>query len=402
MAYLSPGVYVEEVPGGPRPIEGVGTSMLAVVGVAPDPKAPVNQVIPINNWDEFCKQFAAGGGTSTHMAYAVFGFFNNGGTRCYCVNIGNSDSLVGSGPGRQGIDLLEEYDNIQIVIAPGFTGAHYADLYAHVMKCRDRFAIFDVPLEVPDFEMLKKVFTIDPESDADDGAPDSSSGLLPPKFERGRGAVYYPWIRIKDPLNPSRTILAPPSGHMAGVYARVDGQRGIHKAPANEMIAGALGLSRRITPQEQAELNPLGVNCIREFGDRGILAWGARTLSKDPEWKYINVRRLFTWIEKSIEVGTQWVVFEPNNQSLWKRLAADVENFLKMVWRQGALMGGTPQEAFFVQCNNETNPPEAIDAGQLCIRIGIAPVKPAEFVIFRISQSAVGAEVEIEGESEGG
>jgi phage tail sheath protein FI len=182
---------------------------------------------------------------------------------------------------------------------------------------------------------------------------------------------------------------------MAGIYARTDATRGVHKAPANEVVRGALDLTYRITPQEQGELNTNGINCIRFFPTQGIRVWGARTLADAAnEWRYINVRRLFNMIEESIGRGTRWVVFEPNDMTLWKGIKRDISAFLTLQWRQGALMGATPEEAFFVQCDAETNPPEVIDAGQVVAVIGIAPVKPAEFVIFRIGQSAGGTQVE--------
>jgi hypothetical protein len=166
----------------------------------------------------------------------------------------------------------------------------------------------------------------------------------------------------------------------------------VHKAPANEVVAGANGLAIQVTKGEQDVLNPLSVNCIRSFPGRGIRVWGARTLSSDPAWRYVNVRRLFNMVEESIERGTQWVVFEPNDPDLWARVRRDVRAFLKTVWRSGALFGTTEGQAFYVKCDEETNPPETRDLGQLIIEIGIAPVKPAEFVIFRISQWAGGAE----------
>jgi len=183
-----------------------------------------------------------------------------------------------------------------------------------------------------------------------------------------------------------KTKLVPPSGHMAGLYARVDGERGVHKAPANEIVRGAIGLGMAITKGEQDGLNPIGVNCIRSFPGRGIRAWGARTLSSDPSWRYINVRRLFNMVEQSIERGTQWVVFEPNDVMLWSKVRRDIGAFLKVVWRSGALFGENPDRAFFVKCDEELNPVETRDLGQLICEIGICPVKPAEFVIFRISQ----------------
>jgi phage tail sheath protein FI len=212
---------------------------------------------------------------------------------------------------------------------------------------------------------------------------------LTANYDSTRAAVYYPWIEIADMTGGNgRTRVVPPSGHMAGIYARTDETRGVHKAPANEIVRGALGLEVAVTKGEHDLLNPIGVNVIRSFPGRGIRVWGARTLSSDPSWRYINVRRLFNMIEESIERGTQWVVFEPNDHFLWSRVTRDVSAFLKLVWRSGALFGTTPGQAFYVKCDAETNPPEVRDVGQLIVEIGIAPVKPAEFVIFRVSQWA--------------
>ena len=205
-------------------------------------------------------------------------------------------------------------------------------------------------------------------------------------------ALYYPWIRVANPLaDPSgpkedRTMIVPPSGHVAGIWARNDATRGVWKAPANEVVRGALDVEVQVTKGEQDLNNPIGVNCIRPFGTRGIRVWGGRTLSSDPAWRYINVRRLFNYIEESILRGTQWVVFEPNDLALWQRVKRTVYSFLLGLWRQGALFGATPAEAFYVKCDEETNPPESVDEGKLVVEIGVAPVKPAEFVIFRISQ----------------
>jgi hypothetical protein len=180
---------------------------------------------------------------------------------------------------------------------------------------------------------------------------------------------------------------------MAGIWARNDNTRGVHKAPANEVVAGATGLANNVTKGEQDTLNPVGINCIRAFPGMGIRVWGARTLASNPSWRYLNVRRLFNYVEKSIERGTQWIVFEPNEPMLWARIRRDVSAFLSTVWSTGALFGGSPAEAFYVKCDEELNPPAIRDLGQLIIEIGMAPVKPAEFVIFRISQWSPGAEV---------
>jgi phage tail sheath protein FI len=183
---------------------------------------------------------------------------------------------------------------------------------------------------------------------------------------------------------------------MAGIYARTDGTRGVHKAPANELIRGALDVTHRVTMGEQRDLNPQGVNCIRFFPREGIRVWGARTLAPSAsEWRYLNVRRLMSMAEKSIRVSTRWMVFEPNDQRLWKSIRRDISAFLSLLWRQGALMGNAPEDAFFVQCDSETNPTEVIDAGMVRTVIGVAPVKPAEFVVFEIGQTAAGADVTV-------
>lgn len=405
--YQSPGVYIEEIPAGTRPIEAVGTSTAGFVGLAPKADAHIGEAFAVNSWSQFTREFAEESSQSTALSCAVFGFFQNGGSRCYIVNIGKNGSLMGSGRGRQGLALLEEIDEIAIVAAPGFSdSASYNALLDHCENMQDRFVILDSPESVGNIDLLKKVGTASvtqpKKTEGEEGASESSSGgsaesngLRPRNSDRGFGAFYFPWIVVSDPFSPKNIIAVPPSGHLAGIYARTDGTRGVHKAPANETIRGALDLTYRITQSEQGELNTLGVNCIRFFPTQGIRVWGARTLADSAsEWRYLNVRRLFNMIEESIASGTRWVVFEPNDMTLWKSIKRDISAFLTLQWRQGALMGATPEEAFFVQCDEETNPPEVIDAGQVITVIGIAPVKPAEFVIFRIGQSAGGTEIE--------
>ncbi len=207
-------------------------------------------------------------------------------------------------------------------------------------------------------------------------------------YDSAFAVLYYPWIKVANPAptNGDDEILVPPGGHMAGLWARVDETRGVWKAPANEIVRGALDVELPITKAEQGLLNPIGINCIRPFGTRGIRVWGARTLSSDTDWRYINVRRLFNMVEQAIMDGTQWVVFEPNDQRLWEGVKRTVSGFLRGLWRDGALFGASADQAFFVKCDAENNPPESIDEGKLIVEVGIAPVKPAEFVIFRISQ----------------
>lgn len=200
-------------------------------------------------------------------------------------------------------------------------------------------------------------------------------------------ALYYPWVRVTNPKD-GQTISVPPCGHIIGVWSRNDETRGVYKAPANEVPRGIVDLAYDTNFREQELLNPLGINCIRKFPNRGIRIWGARTLVEPDitEWRYINVRRLISYIEKSIELGTQWVIFEPNDEDLWARVSRTVSNFLERLWREGALFGASPEQAFYVKCDGELNTPETMMLGRLYVEIGVSPVRPAEFVIFRISQ----------------
>ena len=271
---------------------------------------------------------------------------------------------------RKGLTAFKGIDDISIIYAPNAYAVPglVSSLISHCESLRYRFAILDAPQGSSDIACTSNK-NLDPRSDS------------PTDF----AAFYYPWIKI---INPETGMLQlmPPGGYVAGVYARSDTERGVHKAPANEVVQGASDLEFQIMKGEQDVLNPRGVNVIRAFPGRGIRVWGARTLSSNTLWKYINVRRLFIYIEASIERGTQWVVFEPNDDRLWARVRATITQFLTGVWRSGALMGTTPEEAFFIKCDRSTMTQDDIDNGRLICIIGIAPVKPAEFVIFRIAQ----------------
>jgi Bacteriophage tail sheath protein len=512
--YLSPGVYIEEVNSGPRPIEGVGTAMAAFVGFAPG--GPIGRPTLITNWAEYVEKFGTsenGAPPNPHMkgaylSHSVYGYFLNGGGRCFVTRIGNGTgtrtpaalplpsktsktmaSLIvqaknpdsskieievgpptGDAP-QEGTFTLkirmgqiqETYENVglgrargtknvvdtvnqasQVVVIQegtatgtlaertpevgtyqfqatqpaslpatiktanfngdvsertGIEGLEIAE-EATMLCCPDLMAAYEAGML--DKEAVKAVQTTmiaHCERLGDRMAIlDPLPGQSPQEVRKWRmaeanydskfAALYYPWIKVAGPDGTPITI--PPSGHMAGIYARNDNERGVHKAPANEVIRGALEAATSITKGEQDTLNPVGINCLRVFPGRGIRVWGARTLSNDPAWRYVNVRRLFNYVEKSIERGTQWVVFEPNDPDLWARVRRDVGAFLTGVWRSGALFGLTREEAFFVKCDAETNPPDVRDRGQLIIEIGLAPVKPAEFVIFRLSQFAGG------------
>jgi phage tail sheath protein FI len=275
---------------------------------------------------------------------------------------------------RSGLKGFKQIDEIPIICSPD-EPVIGVDLTGKLVDhCQD-----------PD---LKNRFVILQSSQ--DDTPSKISDFYPPKVSDYAG-FYYPWIKVFDPRT-NRDKLIPPGGHIAGIYARSDIERGVHKAPANEIVRGAKALQFDIGKRQQDILNPRGVNVIRAFTGRGIRVWGARTTATDPLWKYINVRRLFIFLESSVERGTQWVVFEPNNEQLWARVRQTITSFLTTVWRTGALMGTSQEEAFFVRADRSTMTQDDIDNGRLIVLIGVAPTKPAEFVIFRFTQFTAGAE----------
>ena len=278
------------------------------------------------------------------------------------------DTFLGKddGPGRRtGLQAFQENSNVSIMAIPGVTAPEVqASLIGFCEGKKSCFAILDVPME------LKKTNDV---------------AAFRDMYDSTYAAMYHPWLEMYD-AGAKRSAYFPPSGAMAGIYARTDVERGVHKAPANEVVRGCTGLSCSYNEGEQDILNPMGVNLIRAFTGRGIRVWGARTISSNGLWKYLNVRRLFIYVEESIKANTNWVVFEPNSSVLWSRVTRTIETFLATCWRDGALAGSTPSEAFFVECGPTTMTQDDIDNGRLICKIGIAPVKPAEFVIFRITQ----------------
>ncbi|MGV9757224.1 phage tail sheath family protein [Streptomyces tricolor] len=508
--YLTPGVYVEEVQSGARPIEGVGTAVAAFVGFAGT--GPFHTPTLVTSWEQYTQLF--GGFTEgTYLAHAVYGYFANGGGAAYVVRIGGSAQdasapaaddrgrtarpaqpvelggfLVAARPGtsgvsveiadadgenppedrfkvlvRQGDQVAETYEvstrkNVKGYLVTQARASRLVEVTEQQGAAQSRPANQTVAL--PDAPVAPAataapgsgtVARLDPaEYVGDAGARTGFGGLetideitmvavpdLMSAYQRGdidaegvrtvqlavishceqmgdRVAVldtppgltaqqartwrndeagydsryatlYYPWIRVFDPA-AGRNTTVPPSGHIAGVWARSDAERGVHKAPANEVLRGAVDLELRLSKGEQDLLNPIGVNCVRAFPGRGIRVWGARTLSSDPAWRYLNVRRLFNYLEESILLGTQWVVFEPNDDRLWSSIRRNVTAFLTEEWRRGALFGRTADEAFYVKCDRDNNPQESIDQGRVVCEIGVAPVKPAEFVVFRLAQ----------------
>lgn len=417
VTYRTPDVYVEEVPSGARSLERQGTSTCGFVGEAPDPQARLNEAVAINNWSEFQRLFTTENSTGTALSNAVFGFFQNGGTRCYVVNVGSGQTVGDGNRVRAGLALFETIDEIAIVACPGYTDASsYEEVLSHCEKLQDRVGILDAPYPVENIDLLTQAGTVQssriqrrrtetPGGEGEsEGASEADAPAIPPAASAAGarqseyGTYYFPWIIARDSLPPYELIEMPPSGHVAGIWARSDATRGVHKAPANEPIRGALGLTYRLTRDELGMLNQAGVNCIRFFTTEGIRLWGARTLAgSSSQWRYLNVRRLFNMIKESIADGTRWIVYEPNDITLWKSIRRDISAFLVGLWRDGALMGRTPEQAFFVKCDEETNPQDSIDAGMVITLIGIAPVKPAEFVVFRISQYDGGSDVEMLG-----
>jgi phage tail sheath protein FI len=513
--YLSPGVFVEEVPAGSRPIEGVGTAVAGFVGFAQ--AGEFNQPTLVTNWSQFTERFG-GFMPGAYLAHSVYGFFANGGGSAYVVRVGQDGAEAARGNGKapainppreatigpyrvaelpaaagtrgdlivevqpastgddeeqppddlfrlivkRGQKVEETFDRVSVkrgkenvltkvaqqsklisieevpsagtlarpepgsvtLTSPPAVAEPPArittDDYVGDVADRTGFsgleAIDDITMiSVPDLMSAYQSGAVD--LDAVQGVQikmiehcelmgdrvailDPPPGLSPQQVGEWRmqkagydskyAALYYPWFTVLDPVSGTN-IAVPPSGHIAGVWARNDDSRGVHKAPANEVIRGAIRPETRLTKGENDLLNPMGVNCIRAFAGRGIRVWGARTLSSEGEWRYLNVRRLFNYLEESIMQGTQWVVFEPNDDALWARIRRSISAFLVNEWRKGALFGLTPDEAFYVKCDRETNPAEGIDAGQVICEIGVAPVKPAEFVIFRLAQFSGGA-----------
>ena len=271
-----------------------------------------------------------------------------------------------NGPGaRTGIQAFLDNSDVSLMAAPGIVAPNVQlSLVAHCENLGSRFAVLDMPQEAKSVTDIMNHRNI---------------------VDSDYSAMYHPWLQVFDPLD-KRDAFIPPSGSVLGIYARSDNTRGVHKAPANETVVNCTGLSVTYNTAEQDMLNPNGVNLIRRFPGQGIRVWGARTASSKPLWKYVNVRRLFIFLEESIKANTNWVVFEPNDELLWIRVRRTIEVFLEGVWKSGALAGATAADAFFVNIGSATMTQDDIDNGRLICVIGVAPVKPAEFVIFRLTQ----------------
>lgn len=277
----------------------------------------------------------------------------------------------GSPDQRTGLTAFKTLSDVSIMAIPGITdGSVQSALVSHCEGLASRFAILDMPFdskEVADLQAFKE------------------------NIDSSYAAMYHPWLQCYDPL-ANRKVFLPPSGSMAGIYARTDNSRGVHKAPANEVVRNCTGLSIKYNEAEQGKLNPKGINLIRNIPGQGIRVWGARTCSSDGNWKYVNVRRLFIFLEESIKANTNWAVFEPNDEMLWSRVEGTIRVFLTTQWRNGALAGSTADEAFYINIGKSTMTEDDILNGRLICVIGVAPVRPAEFVIFRITQKMESAQ----------
>jgi len=370
--YRAPGVYIDETARGPRPIDGVATGTAAFLGAAR--RGPARPQL-VTGFADFRRLFGDAAGPGAYLFHAVRGFFENGGRRCYVARVrgarGAAPALADylgddPRPGRRtGLAALAlpVYDEVAIVHAPAAPDAVAEAVIAHCEANRFRFAVIDLP---PD---RRDAAALDPRA----------------RHDSAYAACYHPWILVADPQG-GLPVRVPPGGHVCGVYARTDETRGVFKAPANEPVIGALGLEFDIDKAAQDVLDPRGVNVIRRFPRRGIRVWGARTLSADTDGRYVSVRRLFIFLEHSICRSLQWAVFEPNAPPLWDRVRDAIRQFLTAQWRQGAFKGTKPEHAFHVTVGPDTMTRDDILNGHLNIRIGFAPLRPAEFVVFRIVQ----------------
>jgi phage tail sheath protein FI len=375
--YRSPGDNVDAAGSGGRPIEGVATAVPAFVGISS--AGPTNVPALVTSWSRFTSLFGDPV-EGWFLALAVYGYFENGGGSCYVVSMGPSwPEGPAATAGADAFSRLSTVDGITMVSVPDLMSAYLhgsVDLdgiravqlaaIAHCESMGDRLAILDTP----------------PELDANQ-VRQWRRGLA--AYDSAFACMYWPWIEVAD-LDSGAKVFVPPSGHMAGIWGRNDDTLGVHKAPANQPIQGAISVESDVSGKEEGLLDPVGVNCIRTLPGRGIRVWGARTLSADQDWRYINVRRLMNYLEQSIFEGTSWAAAEPREPDLWAAIQQSVSTFLTGEWRKGALFGTTPDQRFYVKCDADTNPPDVSAAGEVVIEIGVSPVKPGEFLIFRISQ----------------
>ncbi|MEB3360463.1 MAG: phage tail sheath subtilisin-like domain-containing protein [Synechococcales bacterium] len=373
LALTTPGVYLQEVP--LRPERGLVTGVPVFLGLA-QPSSLQNVPLSANPlpgpkmltlWTQFGQYFNPL--PKSYLARAVRGFFENGGRCCYVLPL-RENTLAEL---QAGLQVVEVLDRVDLICAPDVVQNSpeeaiemQAAILEHCDRMGDRFAILDV-------------------------FSGTDLGAIAHQKQRligDNGALYAPWIKVENVPG-----YLPPCGHIAGVYARSDRETGPHHAPANYVLEGVLDLSFLFSDTAWRALNPdvgSGVNCIRSFRSRGIRVWGARTLSQNPEWRYVNIRRLKITLLRWVEHNLADAMFEPNNPMLWGRLERELSIYCESLWEQGALQGDTAEEAFYVKCDEETNPPEVCQAGQVVVEIGLAPTIPAEFIILSLVHGSNG------------
>ena len=402
-ASRSPGVYVRYIPSGMRVIAAAGTSIAAFLGTA-DQDQPPNTPIWVTSWPDFEDKFVnlTGVANPPLLTDAVYGWFTNGGGPCYVVRIpADQDTL------QPALTALEEKPDVTMVAVPGLsdiTGILPASqpgqqtlVVAHCQAMGNRVALLDLPGGTPPQTQAAAVG-----SGATDGSGTAPTAPAPGAVDVANtitltptqatfATIYYPWLLAPSVYKNSQPRYLPPSGHVAGTWARTDTERGVYKAPANVTVLGILGLEYALTDQTQAPLNTAGINCLRTFPGQGSLVWGARTRAaqdaSDLDFRYVNIRRYVNFLDDSISQSTRWAVFEPNNAELQAKVAAAVSSFLVNQWRTGALVGATAPEAFYVVCDSTNNTPTTMAQGNLYCDIGVALTRPAEFVEFRITQT---------------
>jgi len=376
--YQVPDVYLEDTYQLPRHEEFL-TGVPAFLGVVPKPSKLIREAKKLQShmlslWAHFFS-FIGEPTNDCWLAYAVRGFFENGGERCYVVVLRDRSAASL----EDGLQVIAHQHTIDLVCAPDLVKDRekafdlQQQLVDHCETTGDRFAILDSRLGDSNEHLWQQWSAIN----------------------GSNGAIYCPWVKVHplDDSHDGRSVTVPPCGYVAGVYSRTDYGRGVHKAPANEVLQGVLGLERHLTDEDQAFLNPKRVNCIRSFPGRGIRVWGARTLSNDNNWMYVNVRRLFLTAIRWIEWHMKGVVFEPNDTRLWSEIERELTGYFLEVYQSGALQGATPQAAFYVKCDAETNPPELRELGQVVTEIGLAPAVPYEFIVVRLIHGASGVSI---------
>jgi phage tail sheath protein FI len=386
-----PGVYIEEVPSGSHTIPGVPTSVTAFIDYFT--QGPINKAIHICDFGDFERTFG-GLDTRSEASYSIRQFFDNGGGEAWVVRTGDNPpdgaALIGNEDRKTGLYALNDADSFQLVCIPRTAQISNSD--QNGLSSNEAIDVIAAAIEY--CESRRAFFIVDTPSDRN-GVHDIKKWVEDnSRVQHRNAALYFPRLQIADPLNSSRPRSIGASGTMAGVYARIDNSRGFWKLPAGTEAAlnGALALEYNITDGENATLEAIAINCLRTFPTYGTVAWGARTLQgsdhNTSEWRYIPVRRLGLFIEESLFRGTQWVVFEPNDELLWAQIRLAVGTFMHRLYLQGAFQGTTPNHAYFVKCDLETTTQTDIDRGVVNILIGFAPLKPAEFVLIKIQQIA--------------